>query len=950
MQKKTKSRLVSVLFVVICCTVFASSLYLFWRDLNAFTVREDKDRIATITYKQNIAQRKFNDRVVWERLQQQSPLYEADTIRTSEGSSAIISFDENSAEVNVGENTMVQIFKGKDGSVNISVDGGNVTVDTTNVVAEEKKDIFGRTQTSSPAVKVKMENGSTFSLEKGSRVTASSTSEGENVFVLQEGKASVVNEKKEETSIKKGESVKVEKSGSLVKNQITVTSISKDLKILNVADKSKDVVLEWKTTPELESKKIVVETSRDKNFSKIDDRFEKQGTSSVTVKTTQGEVFWRVYSPEDKNTTVTGRIDAVKVGKAKLLTPTENSVITFRKKKPMVGFSWQGNSYADSYKVEVFNRGDFSKPVLVKDVKGERLNVTFPKEGSYGWKVTPHYPLNEEGYAGESETGWFEIARLPADERPSIQLPADNVKYTLSDKNTAFNFSWKSYTDDADFTLVVSSSQDFSSTVLTESTKAFRISKEFNISTLSAGTYYWKVLRRSPEDENGRSESETRKFTVVKYVPGVIKLSFPPAHFAAEKAKFNTAEFAWKMPEEYKGSNYTAIVQFSRSKNFEKIEKEINTDSSKISMPELSEGTYFWRVAAKNVNTDKYETVSEIRNFQILGELNPPVISASLKKEQILNSSNSFSVNWSKAANADYYSVKLFDENNGVIGQTTTAQTHVVFKVPALEEDKKVNCRVSIQSVAEETALSPIRISKAAAASVTVRSAVPVKLLTQKNGTKNDGLTALRTPVVLKFEKGDEYTGAVLTVRKIQANGTSKVIAEVKNPKSSTSLKRLSAGSYQWSVSATDYLGNDLSSRENGSFTVTEVAPLILPVLVNPENRYVINANYLKNNRFIEFDWNDVSDATDYRFVLYERSSEGKLIKVYEEKTKDSRLKFKELKKLDIKNYEWRVTAYCHAADGFEERRSPVAASRFTVKFDLPSKIKTIDPGVQYAD
>ena len=53
---------------------------------------------------------------------------------------------------------------------------------------------------------------------------------------------------------------------------------------------------------------------------------------------------------------------------------------------------------------------------------------------------------------------------------------------------------------------------------------------------------------------------------------------------------------------------------------------------------------------------------------------------------------------------------------------------------------------------------------------------------------------------------------------------------------------------------------------------------------------------------------------------------------------------------LDVGEFEWHVTAYTHARDGFEERRSETAVNRFTISFDLPDTVKTKDPGRMYGE
>ena len=63
-----------------------------------------------------------------------------------------------------------------------------------------------------------------------------------------------------------------------------------------------------------------------------------------------------------------------------------------------------------------------------------------------------------------------------------------------------------------------------------------------------------------------------------------------------------------------------------------------------------------------------------------------------------------------------------------------------------------------------------------------------------------------------------------------------------------------------------------------------------------------------------------------------------------------SEYKLKDLSLLDIGDFEWNVTAYSHARDGFEEQKSKVATGNFKIEFDLPGKVQTIDPGKLYGE
>ena len=138
MRKKTKfkSHLSDFLIVLVCLSVCAVSLYFFWRMLNHSTVRSDKEKIATIYFKQKVAQRQFNDSVVWERLSQNSPLYDKDTIYTSDFSQAIVKFNDGT-QLELNENTMLKLSYSEKG-VEINISGGEIQIDASKSKSEKE--------------------------------------------------------------------------------------------------------------------------------------------------------------------------------------------------------------------------------------------------------------------------------------------------------------------------------------------------------------------------------------------------------------------------------------------------------------------------------------------------------------------------------------------------------------------------------------------------------------------------------------------------------------------------------------------------------------------------------------------------------------------------------------------------------------------------------------------
>ncbi|MCR5188370.1 MAG: FecR domain-containing protein [Treponema sp.] len=114
-KRNTRYRLNKVdyaIFIIFSIAAFAM-LYLFYRDLNSFTIKQSEEPVAKIYFKKNVAQRKFLDNDIWEVLTNSSDIFDGDRIRTSKNSEAYTEFNDSDIKIQLHEKSMVQIFKNK---------------------------------------------------------------------------------------------------------------------------------------------------------------------------------------------------------------------------------------------------------------------------------------------------------------------------------------------------------------------------------------------------------------------------------------------------------------------------------------------------------------------------------------------------------------------------------------------------------------------------------------------------------------------------------------------------------------------------------------------------------------------------------------------------------------------------------------------------------------------
>ena len=114
-KRSTTYRLNKVDYAIFIIFSIAAAvmLYLFYSDLNSFTIKQSEEPVAKIYFKRNTAQRKFIDNDIWEVLTNSSDIYDGDRIRTSRNSEAYTEFNDTGIQIQLREKSMIQIFKNK---------------------------------------------------------------------------------------------------------------------------------------------------------------------------------------------------------------------------------------------------------------------------------------------------------------------------------------------------------------------------------------------------------------------------------------------------------------------------------------------------------------------------------------------------------------------------------------------------------------------------------------------------------------------------------------------------------------------------------------------------------------------------------------------------------------------------------------------------------------------
>ena len=944
MNPKIKFRLAltNTFIVVFCLSICAYFIWLFVKDLNKSSVRTDKDSIATITFKYRIAQRKYADRTVWERLPDDAPLYDGDTIRTADMSQATINFG-NNVILDVDENTMFRISVSSDGQLQVSIEDGNIEFDTT---------------ASDESISVQTSDGSSVNLESGSRLVAKS--DESSTLQMLSGKASVTTESGQVTKVEGGESVKVEKGRDVKKEDITVTSIPTNHKILIFENQQfSNIKLEWNVSKSSSLSDMKVQTSSKKDFSELSEEIYVQNIRSCNLSVYPGTTYWRIVAAtSDENTQqvlTNGKISAELVSSVVPVLPQVSQNFSFRKNVPSVVFSWRGNEFATHYKLQVSKTPDYSDLLIEEKVSSNRYTCSFD-EGKYYWRVVPYYTLNFSGYYEPTESRSFVVTRRADYENPVLLFPSENATFYYENDSFDVQFAWRSEVNEGKYRIFIADDENFDNIISEFDTSKKNYSAHLSTSDFKKGRYFWKIEQTFPDEEekNGTKTlvSSARIFDVEKFIPEKSHLLYPSEGFAMEESSVKNMIFLWKDVYGMDAEGSFNTIQISSSESFSPLVLEKKISATEINGLSLKNGVYYWRVK------DSMGNFTESRSFTVLKGLEKTQFVYPREKEKVvLKNGSMLETRWNKVEGCDYYKVILRNTDDGtIIAENTVDQSGSVissmFDLHLDSMEKYGKYSVSVQPFTSETPSNSLRVGQVTVLNFEAKLLAPIILDSVENGVTIPGLTALRKDTVFTWHhQFDEPKSTEFLLIKQNERGGEKVVYTEKNARGSVKIPRLTSGKYRWTVKGTIKNGESIDAEDYYTFTILDVPELSAVRPLSPSMDFVIGPDYLKKNRSISFEWAKVKDATDYSFVLYQKNKDGSLKRIYSiDKVKSEKLQFKNLDLLDVGNFEWRVKAYCHAKDGFVEMTSDEAVFKFKIDFSLPKKVETLQPGIMYGE
>ena len=929
MQRK-KPRFADLFFIVFCTVASALCIFLFWRDLNATLYRQGEQPAGIITFRYNAAQRRFIDRVIWDRLRNDSPLFNGDIIRTAALSEASITFASGDT-VNLSANTLIQIFSDDRGS-RLDLSGGGISVtnysDTSMIIYSGESRLV---------------------IEPGAIVQAASLEDGALNITVSEGAVVLESAASWVYAIEAGSGLFMSADGEAIAvPQAVALFPSPGARFLSQDAGDFPVDFNWNKLHYPDGGLTRLEVAYDRAFSRI--RFAQDiSAAEFNLALPEGTWFWRLQPvPADERLSafLYSRLTIVHSPAPELISPPEGRLFSFRSRPPALRFQWGASPGASFYLLEAADNPQLQNPALslrVSSVPGDRVSVvsSILEEGRWYWRVTPVYgrgfALNQDYVQNASAARPLVIERGAPLAAPVPTAPLENARLNIQAGRRDIIFSWRRENEAVSYTFRVSASPDMSSPVIEETLSSAFFRYGSGAALLSPGTWYWTVQQTDAEGTVSPA-SPPRAFMAL-HGEIVLRPVFPPDNFVIAENLLSDMRFTWRtnLPD--------TRFQVSKDADFTAPLIDEPALSEVHSIRSLGSGAYYWRIAS----SAGAGLESSARRFTVAEPLPPPELAlpesalAASETGCVVISAGQPAVHftWEPMPGASHYVFRLYrGEAETPIMETMVSDTFV--SLSTLGEGPYT---WSVQGLARESLAGTRRIGFAATQLLSIRELRAVSLGHPRDGWVYDGLSASRNPGTVRWYSPETPYNVIFTLAR-DALLTDIVARQAGIPHEHI-LPRLNAGDYFWIVHAQDAEGFDISPPLPAHFRVLPITPLPVPENRLPAAGHTISSAQILASRSVVFSWDRVPGANAYRLTVFRYEDGTRETVVQTPLLRETVYTVHDIRLLGRGTFSWQVEPL-YVDRGFIEQHGLLQENALIVDVPLPQHIRTLDTGILY--
>jgi hypothetical protein len=890
---------VDIAIYVLCIVGILVSLNFFRLDLFR-TLTRQSEPIGTITFKYKAAQRRFQDRVLWDRLKTESPVYDGDIIRTADLSEAKIAFV-NGSIVDLAENTLIQVH-GDDQGARVDINDGGVNA------------------SSGDSALVLVSGGRQVTMETGAALNASMDGEGLTLRVM-EGAVSFAGSG-ETGSVTAGAALALGAGGPLSLREATALFPLPKARFISPKPGKFSVPFRWNRA-NLPLETITrLEIAEDRAFSRVAYR-EDLVVGAAAVELEPGSYFWRVSLADEADPApAILSFKILLVPAPILIAPVEGYRYQFRAKRPSVRFHWTETNEALSYILEVADNPAMENLALSQEVRGTSFYFPGLEPGIWHWRVRPVFPASYEGVPGEGVPASFSIVQTGELRAPELQLPPDRGTVRVGANREDVYFSWRAGTEARSYKVLISANRDLSNPLVDATAQDnFYVCR---VGVLAPGQYYWSVFQTDVEG-NDSAFSPPRSFVALEGDDGPVQtLVFPPDGYTVESSRLPDTRFTWKTTLPFQ-----TRFQVSGSPGFSSLAIDEAVGGGSFQGRVLPGGTWYWRIQAKGPSDTVFETPP--RSFTATAPITAPLLlEPAADGLAIIQEGKPLVFSWTAPAGAEYYQFKVYfegDRTNPVYEDDAVAGTRQSL---AMEGRPMGKYRWTAQGFARETAWTARRTGLISEGVFTARKLLPVSLDYPRDSISFDGLQAYREPETLRWSS-TEQVGTSRFILSTRSDFSGQPVAVINNPPQRIALPRLQAGDYYWTIQAETPGGLDISAKEPRRFRVLPIPPLVAPRLLEPASGAQV---IIQEKEPQVFSWTASAGAEYYQFRLYQ--GEDRTRPVYENGLVAGTRQSLAMNSYPVGNYRWTVQGFARESSRTARRTGLVSEGVFSARRPFP--------------
>ncbi len=634
-------------------TVIATFSTLFYVDLTRTVSLTGQEEVGTISFKQRVAQRKYASRVVWEEVQQQSPVYNYDTIRTADLSEAVVRLKDGT-EIALAENSMIMIALAKD-DIKVDFNQGSIKA--------SRGEGLGKLNIKSADSSVVLDDGDV-NLSKGQGKDLSVVLNKGSALLATGGKESVIGENQRVVATDEGVQV--------YNLSLRLIAPARQKYIFAAAD-FQNVAFSWAAVPQ--GFDTYLEIARDDSFA-VPVVSQPVYQNAAALPLNPGAYYWRVRAVHRATRKMefseSRRLSIVRNDPLFVISPQEGARFAFVTVPPLVSFKWTKGENDSGYRLVLGTDPALADPLRTIKLDEPGIAVDKLPAGTYYWRVTRRIDAGGEGFTDESAVRQFVVER--SEKMPAVELvyPPDGMTVNkLALDQEPVTFTWRKSGEIPEYQVVVAEDQQFSDVVFTGSSRTNFLKMP---RALRKGAYFWRVAGISGVD-SVTAPSQPRALqvfesNVIELVSPAVNQRIPPR----EKENFASATFIWKKTD-VRGR---FALEIARDDDFAQRYREAMVDGFAASFTDLEPGNYYWRV--RLVDEGGRELMkSASPAIKVLAHLTVPVGTAPGTDATVdMSDSDTLEFKWQPVEGATLYRVSLYQKKAGVLANIYEKELYAV--------------------------------------------------------------------------------------------------------------------------------------------------------------------------------------------------------------------------------------------------------------------------------